>query len=222
MVWNKSHRPKAAEIMKCILGVSVKYPVITRWNSLFDALSQILQFKNKINDVCLKLDITSFSDNDFNYMEEYLKIQRPIAEAIDFLQRENNIYFGFLIPTLATIRNQLRALKNNGNFKILPRKLIELTEESLVRRFETYFDLSSNVDLAIIASALCPSVKMNWLGAFKPSITETETEIINKRIKNKIEAQISAESTEEAEPNPESQYFNFTFNGQYMHYFIFL
>lgn len=168
----------------------------------------------------MKLEITAFVDNDFNYIEEYLKIQRPIAQAIDFLQGENNIYFGFLIPTLATIRNQLRVLKNNITFKILPQNLIELTEKSLVKRFEPYFELSSKVDFAIIASALCPSVKMNWLTSLKPSITDTETEIINKRIKNKIDAEVEDESIEVIVSQPEIKYFNFAFNGKHMSYFF--
>lgn len=43
--------PKSAEIIKSIIGCSLIYPCLTRWNSLFDSISQLLIDKAKLNIV---------------------------------------------------------------------------------------------------------------------------------------------------------------------------
>jgi len=43
--------PKSAEIIKSILGCSLIYPCLIRWNSLFDSISQLLIYKAKLNIV---------------------------------------------------------------------------------------------------------------------------------------------------------------------------
>ena len=43
-LWNKSNTPKSAEIMFKWFGKNIGRPVPTRWNSLFDCLTELLKF----------------------------------------------------------------------------------------------------------------------------------------------------------------------------------
>lgn len=212
-LWNKSRRPKSAEQIKSVLGFSLKCPVVTRWNSLFDCFSQIIEVKDKLKDLCEVLNVPCLSENDFLYIQEYIAITRPIAEALDFLQQEKNILFGYMLPTLATIRNQFRILKNNATLKILNEDMITLMEASLVERFKKYFNLESDVDMAITASVLCPDVKLNWVMAMNPALTQFQIEEIGKRIKRKIEAEI-LDNTDITPQKSKNAYFNFNVSGE--------
>lgn len=150
-----------------------------------------------------------------SYIEEYVMIHKPIAQALEFLQQDRNILFGYLLPTLATVRNQFRVLQNNANFKILSSELTKLMEDSLVKIFELYFNLSPEVDLGIKASALCPAVKMNYLKALRPTITKSKQKNIYLRVKNRIESEIRTAGSEQILPEPEIEYFDFDCSSKY-------
>jgi len=46
-LWNAASRPKSAEIIQSILGHTLSRHGETRWNSLFDSLTQIQKIKEK-------------------------------------------------------------------------------------------------------------------------------------------------------------------------------
>lgn len=48
ILWKSAQRPNSFEKMEKILGHSLSRPVKTRWNSLFDSLSQIYKIKDKM------------------------------------------------------------------------------------------------------------------------------------------------------------------------------
>jgi hypothetical protein len=45
-------------------------------------------------------------EQHFDYIREYLEWTKPLAAAIDQLQAEINCHYGYLLPTLITIRNR--------------------------------------------------------------------------------------------------------------------
>lgn len=55
LLWNKAGRPKSANIIYEVLRHSLSYPRITRWNSYFDSVNQILKEKEKLNILFAKL-----------------------------------------------------------------------------------------------------------------------------------------------------------------------
>jgi len=73
-LWNMSRRPKSAEVIKSILGCSLIYPCTTRWNSLFDSISQLLIYKAKLNTVFEHLNNINtsyvFKDLDIEYLDD--------------------------------------------------------------------------------------------------------------------------------------------------------
>lgn len=178
-LWKKSSWPKSSEVIVSTLGSSLVLPVITRWNSLYDAVVKLLQHKDVLNDLSEKLSLPSFTAGDIQYLESYKMLVEPIAETLDFLQGEKNIKFGFLLPAYMTLSNKLQKLSQNNEFA-LNSMAVEL-DEKLRKRFSKYFDLAPEADTAVTAAILTPNVKLNWLSVLKRTSPNVTTEIIITR-----------------------------------------
>lgn len=158
-MWNKVNRRKTSEITLSILGISLITPTVTRWNSLYDATLRILSKKEMLQDLCNALSVPRFSQIYLEYLEEYSTIMEPLAATLDFLQRENNLYYGYLIPSLVILKTKLKNLASSDGLKIL-KEVVPLLEANLLKRFKPFFD--NEVNDAVVASVLCTSIKTRW------------------------------------------------------------
>lgn len=167
LLWNKCARPKSAEIIKETLGHYLSYPGATRWNSYYDALSQILKEKDKLNTLFEKLDLKNqmMKQNDLEYIEEYTKILQPLAYAIDILQGEQNTYFGSVLPTIGSLRTKFYKMKSQ-HFRYLS-SIVETCLTSLNVRFERYLTLTNVSRFALVATITHPKFKLRWLPVFQ-------------------------------------------------------
>ncbi|KAI4471628.1 transposase-related [Holotrichia oblita] len=164
-IWKKAGRPKSAELIKKVLGHTLSYPDVTRWNSMFAALNQILNSKEKLDCLYEKLKFAKqdrLSDTDLNYLAELCQILKPFALALDILQGEQNM-FGYLLPSIVSLFVKIEKLKTN-KFKYVEPILIAFTE-SLNSRFEKLLKLTNQS--AIIATVINPLFKTHWLTAFR-------------------------------------------------------
>lgn len=75
------------------------------------------------------------------YLEELAALLKPIAGALDFLQSENQCYYGQLLPTLFSLKTRLEMLKEK-NFRQLANMITPLIN-SLVKRFSDFFRIIS-------------------------------------------------------------------------------
>lgn len=82
----------------------MKTPCITRWNSVYDSTNQILSKELNLEPLCTELQIPKFSAIDIEYLKEYCNIMKPFADVLDFLQGEENVYYGLLLPSLVTLK----------------------------------------------------------------------------------------------------------------------
>ena len=173
-LWNKASRPKTAEIIKNILGHTLSYPGVTRWNSTYTAVSKILTNRDKLDVLCESLMVSKFKDQDILYLEEYIKIMKPIAETLDFLQGEINSFYGNLLPSIVSLKTKLQKLQSLSDIKILAKPL-EVILSSIFRRFKQLFTLEAVSKDSIIAAVVCPRFKLRWFNAAKdflpPDIT---------------------------------------------------
>lgn len=122
-LWKSLRSPKTNEVLKDYLGIALKRPVVTRWNSLFDAIQQLVKCKNLIlqyrsADANLAVLKNAFLATDFEYLEEYLRCTRDLAEAIDTLQGESYCYYGYLWPTLMHLRRKMVLLESSDDIYI--------------------------------------------------------------------------------------------------------
>lgn len=162
ILWRLSSRPKTAEIIEEVLHTKLSYLVPTRWNSLFDALCQILKQKEKLEDLFHRLDVkSSFKAIEIEYIEEYVLVLKPIAIAIDRLQEEKNCFFGQLLPTIFTIQTKLKDMKNLQLKHCDSLRLAII--DSLEKRWNSYINLNDEANEAIIAACCHPMFKMRWL-----------------------------------------------------------
>ncbi|KAL4141877.1 hypothetical protein QTP88_004432 [Uroleucon formosanum] len=66
---NMSRKPKSSEIISNILNCSFIFPIITTWNSLFDSISQLLKYRDKLNTLTKELDLKfHFKEVDIDYL----------------------------------------------------------------------------------------------------------------------------------------------------------
>lgn len=173
-LWNASRRPKSSEIIMDELGYSLIYPTSTRWNSLFDFLNHLITLRCKLNNVikCLNLNFV-LKESDYEYIEELVKVLKPIAQALDYLQAEKNCFYGQLIPTLISLKLRLDELKNQKLRYLF--NLISPLCNKLHDRFKNYFNLSHEADDAILATCFHPLFKMRWI---PKGLTEADKERI--------------------------------------------
>lgn len=117
-LWKSMRSPKKREALIERFGFSLKRSVITRWNSFFDSLYQIYSLQDKIMQVDMLQKILDSRITprleDFRFIKEYLACVEPLAKAIDILQSENNCYYGYLLPTLISLRRKWSFLKEQN------------------------------------------------------------------------------------------------------------
>lgn len=74
------------------IGCSLIYLTPTRWNSMFDSLNHLITLRCKLNNVVKYLNLNFvFKESDYEYLEELVKVLKPIAEALDYLQAEKTV-----------------------------------------------------------------------------------------------------------------------------------
>lgn len=120
-------------------------PCETRWNSHFDAINRACRsdIKPKINLLIqqLKLELKSarnlelLSSTDWNLIEEFLKIARPVANALDRLQGDKNCSQGYILPTLLAMRHHIST--STIRYSELKRNMLKVID----KRFEKYMKI---------------------------------------------------------------------------------
>lgn len=121
-IWNKQSRStQYADKIKELIGVYLKCPKATRWNSFYDSVKFIfvyVQLKSKFSNLCDALDVVRFSKIDIEWLEEYIKVLEPLANCLEILQGEKNMYLGYLIPSINQLIKKYVTMKNDVCLKI--------------------------------------------------------------------------------------------------------
>ncbi|KAF0702388.1 Uncharacterized protein FWK35_00034993, partial [Aphis craccivora] len=108
-IWNKQNRSsQMTDIVKTNLDVYLKTPNDTCWNSWFDAIKfLIIHFKIspfKFYKVCDAFTVNRFSKTDIEFLDEYLLVMEPLCVCLDVLQGEKHMYFGYLLPSITSLK----------------------------------------------------------------------------------------------------------------------
>lgn len=90
-LWKMAGRPKTAEVIHEVLGHTLNYPGVTRWNSFYDSISQIRKIKEKLPVLTERLNLTSqaLEDSEMQYLNEYCLILKPLALPVEIVTLEN-------------------------------------------------------------------------------------------------------------------------------------
>ena len=161
-LWNKGGRPKSFETIHELIGCSLKIPCITRWNSLYDSILVLLKFKSKLNELMASLQLSSFTNQEIQFLEEYKLVLSPIACALDRLQGDT-VFYGEFLPTLLKVNAQLEEV----NIRALNYCSVLLTAvtNGFKSRFSDYLNLTPLANDSLLASVSHPYFKLRWIKA---------------------------------------------------------
>ena len=160
-LWNACTRPKSAEKIRDICQCSLATPCVTRWNSLYNSITGLLEKRLVLTKVMSALQLPCLKDGDLEFLEEYRQILASIAVALDRLQGEKNCLYGELLPTLLKVNNQLNSLQS-VNFRYCT-PLLSAVTCGFQRRFIDFLNLTPEINTAILASMTHPYFKLRWL-----------------------------------------------------------
>lgn len=190
-LWNCTNRPKTAEKIKSILGSSLYRPVETRWNSIYDSVSDIVSklSKNtsKFDELVAELEIPPLTDTDKKFLNEYVKVLHPIARALDYLQA-NDCLFASFIPIVYSTKDELLEMKlpKEDKDKIehcLP--LLNAVLKGFDKRFGYLYEFGNTECVpALIATITHPYFKLRWMKRHMK--TDENLEAINKILFNAV------------------------------------
>ncbi|XP_057336374.1 uncharacterized protein LOC130674944 [Microplitis mediator] len=181
-LWKLTSSPKKYEQMKSILNQSLRRPVPTRWNSLYNSILQIFGLKQKLLVCNKELGVINPLDElDFRFMEEWLHCNQPIARAIDILQGDQLACYGYLLPSLISIKNKLIDCKELKMQFCL--KLAVGLVKAIDVRFKKIFQVEEEGKMAAAAAASHPLFKLDWLeslsGAAQTNVFKAMKEAVN-------------------------------------------
>lgn len=202
-VWNVCSRsPKASEIYLEVTGKSPTSPCPTRWNSYYNCITDILQVQETINEALRKLGLPVLKEIEIQFLVEYVRTSKPIAEAIRSLEGDKEIYYGCLQPELIRMQKILASLEMDNPVYCGP--LIEIIKESIEKRFEK-FDLEDTRSKdSILAAVSYPFFKLKWVPKNKKEhvkelfITEVR-KFKNENLKSGLQSQTSERKKEKSE-----------------------
>jgi len=168
-------KPKSSEVISNIINCSLIYPNITRWNSLYDSISQLIKHKAKLNTLTRDLGLKyQFNETDklFDWIcfinETYRLCSGLSTKRTKFLLWPFNSYFIFIEKSIAIIKGTTFVLhfQVNRSYNNLIRKTIQTIFWSLPWSWWGNW----------LASCFHPTFKLRWIPEYN--------EIMKNRIKN--------------------------------------
>ncbi|XP_036347256.1 uncharacterized protein LOC118756610, partial [Rhagoletis pomonella] len=114
-----------------------------------------------------------------------MEVLKPLGDAVDFLQGDKKMVYGYLLPTLATIFTKYNNLIKAERLVYFCQIVSSLTD-AIKERFKKYFELKEDVSDAITASALCPDVKLQWVNALNPEFSDAKVAELSNMVRKII------------------------------------
>ena len=145
---------------------SLLKPVPTRWNSLFDAIRRLLEFKDKLGIIFEIAEVQRLTAVEIEFLEDYVSAMKPVATALDKLQSETDYYFGFYAPTIYQTFRRLNGIITNSSGRRFTVPLAKALKQGVLTRFKEICELDLNTSASrhvILAAVTHPYFKLRWL-----------------------------------------------------------
>jgi hypothetical protein len=76
---------------------------------------------------------------ELDYLDEYVRIMKPLTEALDTMQNEENMSTGCTLPVINLLKAKMTSFEKDKTFKYC-KPLILAVQEAIDRRFGHLFD----------------------------------------------------------------------------------
>jgi hypothetical protein len=136
-------------------------PNATRWNPFYNAVDKIRQVidsnpEDVITVTLLLLMFLIFAQMIRHSLRSTAVLCSRLANALDILQADFKCFFGYILPTLTSLRCKLTAMK--PNLKIAG-PLVDAILHGLNTRFEGF---ETHAD-ALLSTVTLPQFRLRWL-----------------------------------------------------------
>ncbi|XP_031632092.1 uncharacterized protein LOC116346286 isoform X2 [Contarinia nasturtii] len=167
LIWNVTQSRLKTELFEKYTESKLVKPHRIRWNKLYDAIERILSINEvKLKAACTVVTIPVLDKDDYTFLNEYMKVIQPIAEALKALEG-NRDTFGSYLPTLFGLKFKLDELKKTRLKFCKP--LLQNVCDGFSTRFCNMMDLNSPKSIPLyMAMVTNPSFKLNYLSHNTP------------------------------------------------------
>jgi len=193
-MWNKYGRSaQAVEAVTEVYGLGLKRPNATRWNSVLLAAERMVRLMKDQGDdefrkLCSKLDVPKFTAAEKAFLAEYVGVMKPVAQALNILQSEANMFMGYLLPTISILQEKLNTVHATAT---VCGPLVDALLSAIDRRFEGIFRDKE----AIAAAILHPQFRTTWTD------NQSVIEVGMRHIRHLLQATSTPEPTATASNN---------------------
>ena len=156
-IWNSQARSTHhSDTIRQVCGSLFVLPVVTRWNSFHDSVSdfkmKLDKSQNNLDDLIDKMNLRRITATEIEFLKEFIAVTNPLSRALDILQGDKEACLGMVLPALVKVKEKLDQLSGQLNHC---QPLLDSLQEGLEKRFGALFDDPNY----IIASVTMPRFK---------------------------------------------------------------
>ena len=112
-LWNKYGRSAlAVKSVTDVYGLGLKRPYVIRWNSVLQRMVWLMknQGDDEFRKLYSKLDGPKFSAPEKAFLEEYIGVMKPVAQALNILQSDVKTFMGHLLLMISILQEKLNTV----------------------------------------------------------------------------------------------------------------
>lgn len=211
-LWNTTSRSYKADEIYFEITKKELSPPCRFFDSTYDRILDVISTKNNLNDVCTRLNVDSFEENDFQFLQEYSECVHPIIMTLKTIRSEiDYAFYGELLPQLFRTHDLLKKIQPD-NLKFCS-AFMNAILENFERRFDKYLSLDFSIIEAMLATVSHPFFKLRWAPKhFKNFVRETflkEIMSMQESLKSQDQQKNNLECPEKIQQAKKNAYYNF-------------
>lgn len=158
--WRLTRKSDAAKkIVAEMCETQFPIPVRTRWNSYFNAIYKVFLKKEKIAGLFDKLKLSKLNAREWTFVDEYIKIMKPCAHALDTLQGEHEVTLGYVLPTIVVLKRKNESISHLNVCQNIKAAVLRAID----KRFPIIDLKNPKSKIYILAAVSHPKFKMSWV-----------------------------------------------------------
>jgi hypothetical protein len=194
----------AVEAVTDTLELGLKRPNETRWNSVFLAVERLLRIvadkgEQQLDSVCNKIGVPRLTAGELAFLTEYVAVMKPVAQALNIMQAEKNMFLGYLLPTITVLRDKLVSKRASVT---MCAPLVSALIDGTDNRFAEAFD-----DAVVAAAAVLLHAKFKTRWTTNAIIIQKATEHIQRLLIAADAEHVSSEGSGADDEDDEQAFF---------------